>query len=163
MTRSIIGSASIFQLTVAQTLKSTLMGLKTPGHYPCEVSHGVMYKVLMGAATVPLVRGTVGCPGEVDDCKQACTWLVGGWVFELKMEGDNRVRLGCKCIIQALELHGCIFPGSSLPHPTMTNGNALCLLMSFIFKHITLTRSYKITYWQYESLQEINYMCKVFY
>ena len=41
------------------------MVLKTPGAYPCKVGHGIMYKLLMGAATVPLVRGTVGCPGEV--------------------------------------------------------------------------------------------------
>ena len=26
-------------------------------------------------------------------------------------------------MIQALELHGCMFPGFLLPHPEMTNGN----------------------------------------
>ena len=52
------------------------MGPRTPGHYQHEVSHGVMNKLLMGAVTVPLVRGNVGCPGEVEDCKQACAWLV---------------------------------------------------------------------------------------
>ena len=52
------------------------MRAETPGLYHHEVSHGVMYKLLMGAVTVPLVRGTVGCPGQVEDCKQACTWLV---------------------------------------------------------------------------------------
>ena len=35
---------------------------------------------------------------------------------------------------------------------TMTNGNALCSLMSFILQHVTLTRSYKLMFWQYESL-----------
>ena len=56
--------------------KEHLMGPKTPGHYPHEVSHGVMYTLLMGVATVPLVRGTMGCLGEVEDCRQACTRLV---------------------------------------------------------------------------------------
>ena len=76
MIRSIIGSIYTFQLTVAWTRKGTLMGLKTPRHYLHEVSHGVMYKLLMGAAPVPLARGTVGCLGEVEDCKQACARLV---------------------------------------------------------------------------------------
>ena len=36
-------------------------------------------------------------------------------------------------------------------HPwTMTDGNALCSLMSFIFQHITVTRPYKVTYQWYE-------------
>ena len=42
--------------------------------------------------------------------------------------------------------YGCMFPGSSLLHLEMTNGNALCSLMSFILQHVTLTRSYKVTY-----------------
>ena len=37
---------------------------RTPGHN-CKVSQGIMYKLLMGAVTVPLVRGTVDWPGEV--------------------------------------------------------------------------------------------------
>ena len=32
----------------------------------------------------------------------------------------------------------------------MTNGNALCSLMKFVFQHITLTRLYKLTYRWYE-------------
>ena len=51
---------------------------------------------------------------------------------------------------------------------TMTDGNALCSLMSFVFQHITSTSSYKVMYQQYELLQykldkEINYMHKVLY
>ena len=52
------------------------MGPKTHAPYHCKVSHGVRYKLLMGVVTVPLVRGTVGCPGEVEDHQQACAWLV---------------------------------------------------------------------------------------
>ena len=29
---------------------------------------------------------------------------------------------------------------------TMTNGNALCSLMNFVFQHVSLTRSYKVMY-----------------
>ena len=51
---------------------------------------------------------------------------------------------------------------------TKTDGNVLCSLMSSVFQHITLTRSYKVMYQPYESLQhkldnEINYMHKVLY
>ena len=53
-----------------------LYGAKDHVPFPYEVSHGVRYRLLIGAAAVPLVRGTVGCPGEVEDCKWACTWLV---------------------------------------------------------------------------------------
>ena len=49
-------------------------------------------------------------------------------------------------MIQALELHGCMFPGSSLLCPDNDDGNALCLLISFVFQHIASTRSYKVMY-----------------
>ena len=48
------------QPTVAQTPKSTRMGLKTPRHYPHEVSHGVMYKLLMGGSNSALGKGYCG-------------------------------------------------------------------------------------------------------
>ena len=65
ITRSIIKRGIIYQWIVVQTPRTTPMGQKTC--MPCqhEVSHGVRYKLLIGVATVPLVRGTVGCPGEV--------------------------------------------------------------------------------------------------
>ena len=36
-------------------------------------------------------------------------------------------------VIQALELHGCMFPGFLLPHQTMTNGNTPCSLINLVF------------------------------
>ena len=53
------------------------MGQKTQGPCHPEISHGVIYKLLMGGTViVSLVRGTLGCPGEMKDHKQACAWLV---------------------------------------------------------------------------------------
>ena len=49
-------------------------------------------------------------------------------------------------MIQALELYGCMFPGFLCCTHTMTNGNALGSLISFVFQHIALTRSYKVMY-----------------
>ena len=53
-----------------------------------------------------------------------------------------------------LLLHWCIFPGSPCHMQTMTDGNALCSLMSFIFQPVTLTRPYRVTYLQYEQYNE---------
>ena len=44
------------------------------------------------------------------------------------------------------KLHGCMFLGSPCCTWAMTNGNALCSLISFIFQHVTLTRPYKVMY-----------------
>ena len=41
---------------------------------------------------------------------------------------------------------GACFQASHCHTQTMTNGNALCSLISFILQHITLTRSYKVMY-----------------
>ena len=38
-------------------------------------------------------------------------------------------------LMQALKLHGCMFPGSSCRTWTMTDGNALCSLISFVFQY----------------------------
>ena len=51
------------------------MGQRTLGPCLLEVSHGIMYKLLRGAATVPLVSSTVDCSGEVEDFRQAYAWL----------------------------------------------------------------------------------------
>ena len=60
---------------------------------------------------------------------------------------------------------GACFQAPCYCTQTITGGNALCLLISFVFQHVTSTRSYKVMYQQCESLQykldkEINYMCK---
>ena len=60
-----------------------------------------------------------------------------------------------KYVIWSLELHGCNFPGSLCHTQTMINGNVLCSLISFIFQHVTLTRSYRVTYLQYEQHNEV--------
>ena len=62
-------------------------------------------------------------------------------------------------MIWALELHGCMFPGSPCCTWTVTNGNALCSLISLIFQHATLTRSYRLTYLQYEQYNEVIIIC----
>ena len=50
---------------------------------------------------------------------------------------------------------GACFQAPHCHTQTMTDGNAPCSLLSFIFQHVTLTRSYKVRYRQYESLQYI--------
>ena len=46
-------------------------------------------------------------------------------------------------VIQALELHGCMFPGSCCQTQIMTNGNAPCSLINFC---ISATCYVKITH-----------------
>ena len=48
-------------------------GAEDPRLFHHEVRHGVINKLLMGGSNSALVRGPVGCSGEVKDCKQACT------------------------------------------------------------------------------------------
>ena len=67
---------TIFPQTALWTQRNILTGWRILGPCLLEVSHGIMYKLLRRAVTVPLVRGTVDCSGEVEDCRQACTWLV---------------------------------------------------------------------------------------
>ena len=50
----------MFLPTAAWTWKSILMGLKTHWHYHHEVSHGVMYKLLMGCSDSALGKGYCG-------------------------------------------------------------------------------------------------------
>ena len=56
-------------------------------------------------------------------------------------------------MIQALELHGCKFPGSLCHTQTMTDGNAPCSLKNFIFQYVPVTRSHWLTYIQDETMQ----------
>ena len=67
---------TIFPQTSLQTWRNILMAWRTLGPCLLEVSHGIMYKLLSRTATVPLVKGTVGCSGEVEDHRQPCVWLV---------------------------------------------------------------------------------------
>ena len=69
--------------------------------------------------------------------------------LDVKFQGMWRYLGGSRVPFQHHD-HGCKFPGSPCHTQTMTNGNALCSLMSFIFQHITLTRSYMVMYLQYE-------------
>ena len=56
-------------------------------------------------------------------------------------------------MIQALELHGCKFPGSLCCTWTMTGGNAPCALIKFIFQYVSATRSHWLMYIQGETTQ----------
>ena len=56
---------------------------------------------------------------------------MGSGCLDAKIGVISKIFEGCKCMIQALELYGCIFPGSLLLIRTMTNGNALCSLINF--------------------------------
>ena len=73
MIRSCIDIAASYLQTVLQTQRNILMVWRILEPCLLEVSHGIMYKLLRGAATVPLVRGTVDCSGEVEDHRQSCT------------------------------------------------------------------------------------------
>ena len=92
---------STFPQTALQTLRNILMAQKTWGPCLIKVSHGIMYKLFKGAATVPLVRGTVGlfrwggglqanmhmaCSPSYQ-CTKTLTILITnmGWVFGIKM------------------------------------------------------------------------------
>ena len=72
MVRNCTSFTTIYPETVLWTQKNILMGQRILGPCLLEVSHGIMHKLLRGAATVPFVRGTVDCSGEVEDCRQAC-------------------------------------------------------------------------------------------
>ena len=78
-----------------------------------------------------------------------------GWLFGLKTKVTRGKVGNVECTIQALELHGCMFPGSPCCTWTETNGNVLCSLMSFIFQHVTSTRPYRVMYLQYEQYNEV--------
>ena len=67
---------STFPQTVLWTLRNILMARRTQRPCLIEVSHGIMYKLFKRATTMPVVRGTVICSGEVEDCRQGCAWLV---------------------------------------------------------------------------------------
>ena len=45
-------------------------------------------------------------------------------------------------MIQALELHGCMFPGPHCHMQIMTNGNALCSLINIVFQLFALSKPY---------------------
>ena len=45
---------------------------------------------------------------------------------------------------------GACFQASHCHTWTMTNGNALCSLIGFVYQHVTSTRPYKVMYLQYE-------------
>ena len=63
MTINTIDRNFIYQQIAAPTPRSILMVPKTHMPYHHKVSHGVRYRVVMGAVTVPLVRGTMYCSG----------------------------------------------------------------------------------------------------
>ena len=72
------------------------------------------------------------------------------------MGGDNiwiKLYRGNKYVIQASELHGCKFPGSPCHTQTMTDGNAPCSLIKFIFQYVPATRSHWLPYIQDETIQ----------
>ena len=66
-------------------------------------------------------------------------WMVKNWRDE------------CRALL-GIGIMGACFQAPCCHTWTMTNGNALCSLMNFVFQHVTSIRSYKVTYWWYESL-----------
>ena len=57
MTRNTIAYDTIYLLTVAATQRNIHMDWRTLGPCLLEVSHGIMYKLCMGAVTVPFSKG----------------------------------------------------------------------------------------------------------
>ena len=59
MTRSIIDCGITYPGTVVWIPEEHPYGPEDPSPYLLEVSHGIMYKLCMGAATVPFSKGAL--------------------------------------------------------------------------------------------------------
>ena len=71
------------------------------------------------------------------------TFLSWVWWWGKKIWDQN---LGMCCYFRHQNYMGACFQAPHCHTWTMTNGNALCSLISFVFQHIALTRSYKVMY-----------------
>ena len=79
--------------------------------------------------------------------KKMGVWMLKFWGVRKILRGVNAWHL------LGIGIMGACFQAPHCCTWTMTDGNALCSLISYVFQHIALTRSYKVTYQWFELVQ----------